>query len=184
MKIFLFTIVLLAMVWNVVATRAGEGINMEVVGSQPCTDAQNAAKTRTAKACEPNPALLHISLTRQYFCVVSPFANAACLLPCLRLAALDCSTAHCSNMAKSSAEETKCIAEHCAKETADSKQATCACGVSHDDTDKDNREACGIYTSLNSEFASINHSGAATLQGSMLSALVAVAVAAKLSSWA
>ena len=80
-------------------------------------------------------------------------------------------------MAKSSAEETKCIAEHCAEETADSKQATCACGVSHDDTDKDNREACGIYTSLNSEFASINHSGAATLQGSMLSALVAVAVA-------
>merc|ERR1711871_398286 len=148
MKIFLFTIVLLAMVWNVVATRAGEGINMEVAGSQPCTDAQNAAKTRTAKA------------------------------------SLDCSTAHCSNMAKSSAEETKCIAEHCAKETADSKQATCACGVSHSNTDKDNREACGIYTSLSSEFASINHSGAATLQGSMLSALVAVAVAAKLSSWA
>jgi len=54
--------------------------------------------------------------------------------------------------------------------------------VSAGDGDKDNKEACSIYSNLVTEFAAYD-SGAASLQGSMVTAVVLAAVAAKL-QWA
>jgi len=55
MKNVLIIVMLLFIVCGTFALRAGDGVNMEVEGAQACTDAQNTAKTSSAKACKLFP---------------------------------------------------------------------------------------------------------------------------------
>merc|ERR1711998_3395 len=82
-------------------------------------------------------------------------------------AVLNCAKTHCGTSSK--ADQHKCICDHCKSEDAAAKTASCACGLS----DENSAQACGIYEKLSNE---CKNSGAPALQRCIVTIIMCMLV--------